>query len=91
MRLAWHVYECLGAMNDEEATLLQQNHPELNLTTVRCTSCGSTFTMRSTRSTIVVDVCSNCHPAYTGVERQVSSGSRIERFERRRAAARTSA
>ncbi len=69
---------------------MQHNHSELNLTTVRCTSCGSTFTMRSTQSAIVVDVCSNCHPAYTGVERQVSSGSRIERFERRRAAARTS-
>jgi large subunit ribosomal protein L31 len=67
---------------------LQQNHPELNLTTVRCTSCGSTHTMRSTTSAIVVDVCSRCHPAYTGVERQSSSGSRIERFERRRAAAR---
>jgi large subunit ribosomal protein L31 len=64
---------------------LQQNHPNLNLTTVRCTSCGSTHTMRSTRPTIVVDVCSQCHPAYTGVERQVSSGSRIERFERRSA------
>jgi large subunit ribosomal protein L31 len=46
--------------------------------------------MRSTQSAIVVDVCSNCHPAYTGVERQLSSGSRIERFERRRAAARIS-
>jgi large subunit ribosomal protein L31 len=69
---------------------LQHNHPDLNLTTVRCTSCGSTFTMRSTRPALVVDVCSHCHPAYTGVERQVSSGSRIERFERRRAAARVS-
>jgi ribosomal protein L31 len=33
---------------------------------------------------MVVDVCSNCHPAYTGRERAVKSGSRIERFERRR-------
>jgi len=32
----------------------------------------------------VVDACSNCHPAYTGTERPVASGSRIERFERRR-------
>jgi large subunit ribosomal protein L31 len=70
---------------------LQHNHPELNLTNVRCTSCGNTFTMRSTRPTIAVDMCSNCHPAYTGVERQASSGSRIERFERRRAAARIAA
>jgi large subunit ribosomal protein L31 len=54
------------------------------LATVSCASCGSTFTTRSTRSEIVVDVCSQCHPAYTGVERAVQSGSRIERFEQRR-------
>jgi large subunit ribosomal protein L31 len=54
------------------------------LATVRCTTCGNTFTTRSTRSELVVDVCSNCHPAYTGVERAVRSGNRIERFERRR-------
>jgi large subunit ribosomal protein L31 len=59
-------------------------HPDLTLTTVRCTSCGTTFVTRSARSEIVVDVCSNCHPAYTGRERPARSGSRIERFERRR-------
>ncbi len=59
-------------------------HPELALATVRCWSCGTSFTTRSTRSEIVVDVCSNCHPAYTGTERPLRGGSRIERFERRR-------
>jgi len=53
------------------------------IATVRCTSCGEVFTTRSTRSEIVVDVCSKCHPAYTGAERTLQSGSRIERFERR--------
>jgi len=67
---------------------LNQIHPELTLTTVRCTTCGNTFTTRSTRSEMVVDTCSNCHPAYTGVERAARSGSRIERFERRRQLAR---
>jgi large subunit ribosomal protein L31 len=52
---------------------------------VRCASCGEVFTTRSTRSEITLDVCSNCHPAYTGVERLTQSGSRIDRFERRRA------
>jgi large subunit ribosomal protein L31 len=68
---------------------LKQIHPELMLTTVRCTSCGNTFMTRSTRSELVVDTCSNCHPAYTGAERHVASGSRIERFERRRQKARS--
>ena len=59
-------------------------HPELTLATVRCQSCGATFATRSTRGEIAVDVCSNCHPAYTGLDRPVQSGDRIDRFERRR-------
>ena len=66
--------------------------PTRVIATVRCTSCGEVFTTRSTRSEITIDVCSHCHPAYTGVARTVESGSRIDRFERRRArAARTAA
>jgi len=60
-------------------------HPELFALSVRCSTCGNEFTTRSTKSELVVDVCSQCHPAYTGRERAVASGSRIERFERRRA------
>jgi large subunit ribosomal protein L31 len=66
---------------------LKHEQPELKLAQVRCTTCGTTFSTRSARDAIVVDVCSNCHPAYTGVERAARSGSRIERFERRRALA----
>ena len=62
-------------------------HPELNTTTVTCSNCGSTFETRSTGQSIQVEVCSQCHSAYTGKERTVSRGSRIERFERRRDAA----
>jgi large subunit ribosomal protein L31 len=62
-------------------------HPETRIATVTCSSCGTTFATRSTRESIEVEVCSECHPAYTGVERTVHRGSRIERFERRRAAA----
>jgi len=62
-------------------------HPERTTTNVRCTSCGNAFTTRSSRDELVLDVCSNCHPAYTGVEREVARGGRVERFERRRARA----
>jgi large subunit ribosomal protein L31 len=62
-------------------------HPDLHLVEVRCSSCGTSFTTRSTASSISVDVCSNCHPAYTGRERAVARGGRIERFNRRRALA----
>jgi large subunit ribosomal protein L31 len=64
-------------------------HPELVITNVRCTTCGNEFTTRASRAVPVLDVCSSCHPAYTGVEREVARGSRTERFERRRALAAT--
>ena len=64
-------------------------HPVLELTHVRCSACGNEFTTRSVRDALTVEVCSNCHPAYTGVERPIAQGSRVERFERRRARAAT--
>ncbi|TML67017.1 MAG: 50S ribosomal protein L31 [Actinobacteria bacterium] len=67
---------------------MKRIHPELIPTTVHCSSCGTDHVVASSRAGVVVDVCSNCHPAYTGRERAVHGGSRIERFERRRAAAR---
>ena len=63
------------------------NHPELHLIEVRCSACGASFHTRSAAGAITVDVCSNCHPAYTGVERTVAAGGRIERFNRRRSLA----
>lgn len=63
-------------------------HPDLILATARCSSCGSTFGLRSTRETLEVDVCRNCHPAYTGRARAVATGGRVERFERRQRLAR---
>ncbi len=57
-------------------------HPEYVESTVQC-SCGSTFTTRSTRPSMKVDVCSNCHPFYTGTQRIVDSAGQVERFRRR--------
>ncbi len=62
-------------------------HPNLQLIDVRCSACGASFDIHSTADAISVDVCSNCHPAYTGRTRMVASGGRIERFNRRRALA----
>jgi large subunit ribosomal protein L31 len=60
-------------------------HPETHVVDVVCATCGTAFTIRSTAASLSVEVCSNCHPAYTGVEQTVAAGSRIERFNRRRA------
>ena len=60
-------------------------HPDLYAVDAVCATCGTAFGLRSTAPAISVDVCSSCHPAYTGVQRTVNAGSRIERFNRRRA------
>ena len=59
-------------------------HPEYKVATVRC-SCGETFTTRSTQSELRVDICSKCHPFYTGKQKLVDTGGRVERFQRRAA------
>ena len=57
-------------------------HPEYVETTVTC-ACGSTFKTRSTRKTITVDICSVCHPFYTGKQKFVDAAGRIERFQKK--------
>ena len=57
-------------------------HPEYGIATVHC-SCGNTFQTRSTRSELRVEICSNCHPFYTGRQKLVDTGGRVERFQRR--------
>lgn len=63
------------------------NHPDLHLIDVRCSACGTSFTTRSTATKLSVDVCSACHPAYTGREQVAASSDRINRFNERRALA----
>jgi large subunit ribosomal protein L31 len=60
-------------------------HPELHVLDAVCATCGTTFTVRSTAEALSIDVCSHCHPAYTGSERAMARGDRIQRFNRRRA------
>jgi large subunit ribosomal protein L31 len=67
--------------------VLLKQHPELHAVNVVCASCGASFSLHSTATALSVDVCSNCHPAYTGVERAAFSGNRVERFNRRLARA----
>ena len=62
-------------------------HPETHLIDVVCATCGTSFTVRTTATSLGIDVCSNCHPAYTGEHRIASRGDRIDRFNRRLARA----
>ncbi|HEY7660129.1 MAG TPA: 50S ribosomal protein L31 [Actinomycetota bacterium] len=60
----------------------QDIHPDYQVATVHC-SCGNTFQTRSTKSELRVEICSNCHPFYTGKQKLVDTGGRVERFQRR--------
>jgi large subunit ribosomal protein L31 len=58
-------------------------HPAYDVTTVVC-SCGNTFTTRSTKTgAIHAELCNECHPFFTGKQKLVDSGGRVERFQRR--------
>ena len=54
-------------------------HPEYVECNVRC-SCGNTWTTRSTKSEMRVDLCDKCHPFYTGQQKLVDTGGRVQRF-----------
>jgi len=57
-------------------------HPEYVEATVHC-ACGTTFTTRATRPAINVEICSACHPFYTGKQKFVDTEGRVERFQKK--------
>ncbi|MBX3188439.1 MAG: 50S ribosomal protein L31 [Labilithrix sp.] len=57
-------------------------HPDYPPATVSC-ACGNTFVTRSTRGDFQVDVCSNCHPFYTGTQKLIDAAGRVDRFRKR--------
>ena len=54
-------------------------HPDYVMCTVRCT-CGNTWVTRSTKSEMTIDLCDKCHPFYTGQQKLVDTGGRVQRF-----------
>jgi large subunit ribosomal protein L31 len=57
-------------------------HPAFTETVIKC-ACGNELKVGSTKSDITVEICSNCHPFYTGKQKLVDSAGRIERFRRK--------
>jgi len=58
-------------------------HPQYTEVNVKC-SCGNTFTTHSTRGgDLTLELCNECHPFFTGKQKLVDTGGRVERFERR--------
>lgn len=63
-----------------------QIHPNYNPTAQVICSCGNMFTVGSTKDTIHVELCYNCHPFYTGQQKFVDTASRIQKFQDKMAA-----
>ncbi|SDY40818.1 large subunit ribosomal protein L31 [Thermoactinomyces sp. DSM 45891] len=57
-------------------------HPEYKAATVSC-ACGNTFETGSTKAELKVDICSACHPFYTGKQKMVNAGGRVDRFKKK--------
>lgn len=57
-------------------------HPKYGTATVRCV-CGETFETGSVKNELKVDICSKCHPFFTGKQKLVDVGGRVDRFKKR--------
>ncbi len=57
-------------------------HPNYEKTVIKC-ACGSTYETGSTKKEMRVDVCSNCHPFFTGRQKLVDTGGRVDKFKKR--------
>ncbi len=57
-------------------------HPDYKETTITC-ACGNVIKTRSTKENIRVEICSKCHPFYTGRQKLVDTGGRVDRFKKR--------
>ncbi len=57
-------------------------HPKYSTTMVTC-ACGNTFETGSTKKDIRVEICSSCHPFYTGKQKLIDSGGRVDKFKKR--------
>ena len=57
-------------------------HPKYQVTTVKC-ACGNTFETGSTKENIRVEICNKCHPFFTGKQKLVDTGGRVDRFKKR--------
>ena len=67
----------------KEVSLMKEGiHPKYEKTVIRC-ACGNEIETRSTKENLRVDICSKCHPFFTGKQKLVDTGGRVDRFNKR--------
>lgn len=67
---------------NEVLSMKEGIHPDYKETTITC-ACGNVIKTRSTKENIRVEICSKCHPFYTGKQKLVDTGGRVDRFKKR--------
>ncbi len=60
----------------------QDIHPDYKVTTVSC-ACGETFRTRSTKENVKLDICSVCHPFFTGKQKLIDTEGRVDKFRKK--------
>ena len=60
----------------------QDIHPDYKVTTISC-ACGESFQIRSTKQNVKLDICSNCHPFYTGKQKLIDTEGRVDKFRKK--------
>ena len=77
------VLKSLGNDSRNEVTYMREGiHPKYEETTITC-ACGEVIHTRSTKKDIKVEICSKCHPFFTGKQKLVDTGGRVDRFKKR--------
>lgn len=70
-------------INGRRTVLMKEGiHPEYKQTTIKC-ACGEVIEIGSTKENINVEICSKCHPFYTGKQKLIDTGGRVEKFNRK--------
>lgn len=79
----WYSIICELKVNERSNVTMKTGiHPNFKETTVKC-ACGEVFTTKSTKDNIKVDICSKCHPFFTGKQKFVDAGGRVDKFKKK--------
>lgn len=83
MICVFRLFIYVNISSKEVKNIMKQGiHPNYKPTVVKC-ACGATFETASTTENLRVDICSNCHPFFTGKQKLVDTGGRVDRFKKR--------
>jgi large subunit ribosomal protein L31 len=67
---------------EKDRAVKKEIHPQLHMVTVHC-ACGNTFETHSTKDEVRLEICSACHPFFSGKQKLIDTAGRVERFQKR--------